>query len=84
MAKEVLQTHDIDFCSRPNSPGEIEITHLIDSISLASGKLVNLDEKLFNLVDAVVTTVAFGKSYRGKQFEGQMLKDVLDETMNLG
>ncbi|CAK9184168.1 unnamed protein product [Ilex paraguariensis] len=127
MAKEVLKTHDIDFCSRPSSPGtkrltynfldvaftpysnqwqstnrlfvselfnskraklfwharEVEIDNLINSLLIDSPSPVNLDQKFYALVDGVLCSVAFGKSYRGKQFKGQTLEDVLVETSKI-
>ncbi|KAL2521648.1 Cytochrome [Forsythia ovata] len=62
---------------------EVEIGHLIDYLSAASPNPVNLDEKMFNLVGGVIDKVAFGKRRRGKKFQGQELKDVLDEVMDV-
>ncbi|CAK9141610.1 unnamed protein product, partial [Ilex paraguariensis] len=127
MAKEVLKTHDVDFCSRPPSPGakrltynfsdmaftpysdhwremrrifvtgllnsnraqsfrqarEVEMNNLINSLLLASPDPVDLDEQIYSYMDAFLGTAALGKSYRGKQFNGQNSKDVLEETMRL-
>lgn len=62
---------------------EIEIGKLIDYLSRASPNPVNLDEKVFDLVGGLVGMVAFGKSYRRENFEGQVLKDVMDEAMHM-
>ncbi|KAL7150213.1 hypothetical protein ABFS83_05G095600 [Erythranthe nasuta] len=62
---------------------EKEIGNLIDYLSAASPNPINLDEKIYDLVDGVFGTVAFGSRYRGKQFEGQVLKDVMDEAMRM-
>ncbi|KAL7255038.1 hypothetical protein ACSBR1_009241 [Camellia fascicularis] len=60
---------------------EVEIDCLIKSMSSqASPNKVNLDEKVFTMVEGIVCQVAFGKSYRGKNFEGQKFEDVNDLT----
>ncbi|KAI3462078.1 hypothetical protein Pfo_018741 [Paulownia fortunei] len=65
------------------SAREIEIGDLIGYLSAASPNPVNLDQKIFDLVDGVIGADAFGKNYRGKQFEGQVLQDVMDEAMHM-
>ncbi|KAG8373381.1 hypothetical protein BUALT_Bualt11G0018300 [Buddleja alternifolia] len=62
---------------------EVEVGNLIDYLSRVGANPVNLDEKIFGLVGGVIGQVAFGKSYKGKQFEGHELKDIMDETMNM-
>lgn len=126
-AKEVLQVHDIDFCSRPKCPGPMKLSYgfkdvafapsshyrtemrklfsfellkqkrehalwtaredevdiMLQGISDSAPNPVNLNDYIFGLVDGVVGQVAFGKSYRATQFEGQKFSDVLDEVMNM-
>lgn len=126
-AKKVLKDHDINFCSRPRSPGparifygcsdvafsaygdhwrnsrkifvshllsptraesfsrarDREIGFLIDYLSESSSNPVNLDEKVFDFVNGVIGSVAFGKRCKGIQFEGQVLKDVMVEAMHM-
>ncbi|KAL0396557.1 UNVERIFIED_CONTAM: 4-hydroxyphenylacetaldehyde oxime monooxygenase [Sesamum calycinum] len=66
-----------------SSARAVEIHHLVDYLSAASPNPVNLDDKIFDLADGVIGAVAFGKSYRGKQFEGQVLRDVIVEAMRM-
>ncbi|KAL0431923.1 UNVERIFIED_CONTAM: 4-hydroxyphenylacetaldehyde oxime monooxygenase [Sesamum radiatum] len=66
-----------------SSERAVEIHHLVDYLSAASPNPVNLDDKIFDLADGVIGAVAFGKSYRGKQFEGQLLRDVIVEAMRM-
>ncbi|CAH2049687.1 unnamed protein product [Thlaspi arvense] len=72
MAKEVLRTRDLNFCTRPEHKSfltavlgpkriqlfsharEFEISHTIKSLSQASSFPVNLEEKVFALVDGIV------------------------------
>lgn len=60
-----------------------EIGFLIDYLSESSPNPVNLDEKVFDFVNGVIGAVAFGKRCKGIQFEGQVLKDVMVETMHM-
>lgn len=76
----LLSSRRAESCSRAR---EKEISELIDHLSAASQNPVNLDEKVLDLVGGVIGAVVFGKSYRGKQFEGQVLKDVMNGAMHL-
>ena len=62
---------------------EAEVDKLITSLSQASPKPVNLDEKIFALADGIIGTVAFGKIYGTDQFKNQVFQNVLTEAMNM-
>ncbi|XAR73406.1 hypothetical protein NMG60_11007367, partial [Bertholletia excelsa] len=62
---------------------EFEISHTIKSLSQASSFPVNLEEKVFALVDGIVCMVAFGRNYQGNHFRGQKFKEVIFEIMKM-
>ncbi|KAF5960473.1 hypothetical protein HYC85_001682 [Camellia sinensis] len=51
--------------------------------SQASLNKVNLDEKIFTMVEGIACQVVFGKSYGGKNFKGQTFEDVIDGLSGL-
>nr|KJB44142.1 hypothetical protein B456_007G236600 [Gossypium raimondii] len=62
---------------------EDEVDKLITSLSQALPKPVNLNKKIFTLVDGIIGTVAFGKIYGTDQFKDQVFHNVLGEAMNM-
>ncbi|EOX92082.1 Cytochrome P450, family 71, subfamily B, polypeptide 34, putative isoform 3 [Theobroma cacao] len=62
---------------------EAEVDKLITSLSQASPKPFNLDEKIFALADGIIGTVAFGKIYGKDEFQNQVFQNVLGEAMNM-
>ncbi|TYI56864.1 hypothetical protein E1A91_D11G241600v1 [Gossypium mustelinum] len=89
-AEQVLKIHDLYCCTRPASPGmkrvqyfayarEAKVDKLITSLSQASPKPVNLNEKIFALADGIIGTIAFGKIYG----TDQLFHNVLGEAMNM-
>lgn len=62
---------------------EVEVSHLISSLSEASPNPVDLHEKIFSLMDGILNMFAFGKNYGGKQFKNEKFQDVLVEAMKM-
>ncbi|GER53466.1 cytochrome P450 [Striga asiatica] len=62
---------------------EIEIEGFVDYLSAVSTNPIDLDEKIFDVIGGIVGRVAFGKSYRWREFEGVKLKGVMDEAMQV-
>nr|AGO03792.1 cytochrome P450-like protein [Tanacetum cinerariifolium] len=61
---------------------EIEMDGFVRSLlSQPSGTIVNLDDALYSLLEDVTCLVAFGKSHRGKTFNGKNLKEIFNETI---
>ncbi|KAG8387937.1 hypothetical protein BUALT_Bualt02G0073200 [Buddleja alternifolia] len=64
---------------------EREVARLINSISELSSKSnhpIEVNEKIFSLANNIICTIAFGRSYEGKQFEGyQKFQEAIDEAM---
>ncbi|KAG4121641.1 hypothetical protein ERO13_D11G220533v2 [Gossypium hirsutum] len=58
---------------------EAKVDKLITSLSQASPKSVNLNEKIFALADGIIGTIAFGKIYG----TDQLFHNVLGEAMNM-
>lgn len=62
---------------------DVEVDSLINSLSQDSAKPMNINEKLYGLVDAIVGKIAFGKSYGGKQFKNKQIQEALNEIMSV-
>lgn len=62
---------------------EVEVGHLINSVTEASPNPVDLHEKIFSLMDGILNMFAFGKNYGGKQFKNEKFQDVLVEAMKM-
>ncbi|MBA0590703.1 hypothetical protein Gorai_019398 [Gossypium raimondii] len=62
---------------------EAKVDKLITSLSQASPKSVNLNEKIFALTDGIIGSIAFGKIYGTDQFKDQVFHNVLGEAMNM-
>ncbi|CAK9180167.1 unnamed protein product [Ilex paraguariensis] len=62
---------------------EVEINNMINSLLLASPNPVDLDEQIYSFTDGFLGTSALCKSYRGKQFKGQNLKDVVEDAIRM-
>lgn len=62
---------------------EVEVSHLISSLSEASPNPVDLHEKIFSLTDGILNVFAFGKNYGGKQFKNEKFQNVLVEAMKM-
>ncbi|MBA0770400.1 hypothetical protein Gotri_019044 [Gossypium trilobum] len=62
---------------------ESKVDKLITSLSQASPKSVNLNEKIFALADGIIGTIAFGKIYETDQFKDQVFHNVPGEAMNM-
>ncbi|XVF15217.1 hypothetical protein REPUB_Repub09cG0131700 [Reevesia pubescens] len=62
---------------------EVEVDKLIASLSQASRKPVNLNEKTIALADGIIGTVAFGKIYGTEKFKNHVFQNVLGEAMNM-
>ncbi|GAA0142514.1 oxygenase [Lithospermum erythrorhizon] len=132
MAKQILKTHDVDLCSRPESPGPRKLTYnlldvafspfndqwkerrkilsfellnskrshtlwkfkreevttkLIESLSSEASQknTINVDEKMFQVMGEIITSVAFGKCCNDYQFKNgnHELKDFLGEISEM-
>ncbi|GLU20484.1 hypothetical protein SLE2022_366810 [Rubroshorea leprosula] len=62
---------------------EAEVDKLINTLSQNSHTPVNLNEKLYGLVDGIIGTVAFGKIYGTNQFKSEEFYNVLNEAMEM-
>lgn len=60
---------------------EEEVAKFLDSISRAFPNAVNLSERLFYCLDAIICRIVCGRTYEGKQFEKFKLEDAINEAM---
>ncbi|XP_043717948.1 cytochrome P450 71B10-like [Telopea speciosissima] len=128
IASEMMKSHDLDCCSRPdlmgprrlsynfydiafgpyneywremrkvcvlelfsvkrvqsyNSIREERVGSMINSISKSSSSTpINLSEMLFALTDDITCRVAFGKSYKGRDFDNGRFGEAVNEAMTM-
>ncbi|XP_043717949.1 cytochrome P450 71B10-like [Telopea speciosissima] len=128
IASEMMKSHDLDCCSRPdlmgprrlsynfydiafgpyseywremrkvcvlelfsvkrvqsyNSVREEKVGSMINSISKSSSSTpINLSEMLFALTDDITCRVAFGKSYKGRDFDNGRFGEAVNEAMTM-
>ncbi|KAI4385209.1 hypothetical protein MLD38_003263 [Melastoma candidum] len=62
---------------------EAEVDALVVFLRENAGKTVEMNGRLFTMMDKIVGTVAFGKMYGTDQFGGKSFQGVLDEAMNM-
>ncbi|KAL2470882.1 Cytochrome [Abeliophyllum distichum] len=61
---------------------EKEVARLINSISESSSYPIEVNEKIFSVTNNIICSIAFGKSYEGKQFEGYYkFQEAIDDAM---
>ncbi|XP_059669269.1 cytochrome P450 71D9-like [Cornus florida] len=94
IAKEVMKTHDIIFASRPFNLAllsakrvqsfrpirEEETTNFIKSISMHSGSLMNLSEKLSSLTCGIIAKAAIGSTVHGQEEFIALIKETIEKT----
>ncbi|XP_043717154.1 cytochrome P450 71B10-like isoform X3 [Telopea speciosissima] len=124
MAREIMKSHDLECCNRPDLMGpkrlsynnldiafgrysnswrdmrkvcvlelfsvkrvqsfqsirEGVVTSMIGSISKSSSTPINLSEMLFTLTGDVICRIAFGKSYKGREFDNGRFEEAVNEA----
>ncbi|XP_043715564.1 cytochrome P450 71B10-like [Telopea speciosissima] len=131
MAREIMKSHDLECCNRPDLMGskrlsynnldiafapyndywremrkvcvlellellelfsvkrvqpfssirEERVASMISSISQSSSSTpINLSEMLFTLNDDIICRIAFGKSYKGREFDNGRFEEVVNEA----
>ncbi|XP_043716158.1 cytochrome P450 71B34-like [Telopea speciosissima] len=124
MASEIMKSHDLDCCSRPDLMGprklsynnsdiafspyndywreirkvcvlelfgmkrvqsfasirEDRVASMISSISKSTSTPINLSEMLFTLTDDITCRIAFGKSYKGREFDNGRFEEAINEA----
>ncbi|XP_043715566.1 cytochrome P450 71B10-like [Telopea speciosissima] len=125
MAREIMKSHDLECCNRPDLMGsrrlsynnldiafapyndywremrklcvlelfsvkrvhsfdsirEERVASMISSISQSSSSTpINLSEMLFTLNDDITCRIAFGKSYKGREFDNGRFEEAINEA----
>ncbi|KAK2378035.1 cytochrome P450 71D10 [Trifolium repens] len=77
MAKEIMKTHDLSFCDRPNLL--LSTIWSYNATDIIFGSVVNLTKKIYSLTNGIVARACFGKRNKHQQ----EFLSAIDETVSL-